>query len=137
MCTLLCPISNSTHFSRIQNIINEVSLNPSPPGSLNGLIPGSPGSRGPQSTEWTMCHTTNFELYDKNQQPSTHNPLLGHLGGTQLQRVPNLVPISSPPSTPSSKKKVTPQTMIGKTWKYKATTIKQPSIMDFILKGKK
>ena len=105
---LLLLTTPSTHFFlTIQHINNEVTLNPTPPGSLNRQILVSAGSSGPPSTEWTMCHTTNFKLYDKNQQPSTHNPLLGHLGGRQLQRECNLVTISSPPSTPSSKKKVT------------------------------
>ena len=55
-------IFKSTHRFQNHSIFTEVPLNPAPPGSPNGLKPGSPGSRGPQSTEWTTCQTTKLEL---------------------------------------------------------------------------
>ena len=89
----------STHFLLNQHINREVTLNLAPPGSLDRQILVSAGSRGPQSTEWTMYHIT--ELNDETLQPSTNPPLMEPQGGTHLlkHRERNLKP--STPSHPS------------------------------------
>ena len=80
---------------------------------------------------------SNFELYESNKQSSTLNSLMGQLGGTHRLRAHNILPISSSPSTHRNNRKVTPGIMTRNKGTNITTTLKQPSIMDVIVKGKK
>ena len=134
------------------NLIQGAHLNPAPPGSPQGMIPGSSASGGTPPM-WATCITTT-ELNENQIYTHIPNPSMGHEGGKIMQGR-NLVPRPKPPSTPRYIKRTVPKQKIkqkgissinapaqgplstSSNGSKIRTNPKQQSMMDFIVKGKK